>query len=253
MFEHEISDDTISGDMPSWVTESANRTNVEAVREPRDPNWYNRGHLADMKRHLTKRHPSDRCQTDSWTYSLGGLRSAIDLGNGIQITDSSVSGDAPTWMEQMSTRVNPDEVIHRPNNDLHFVNKTFEPEIDKISQCWTDSTVSGDAPSWMTEAYQRVDPRIVREHPKHERPWKQRNAPTSRRPFPHDKHKPQIRNPRGRTKTKKRFKDGRNVRKLPKKPTQHKPKVNRAPEGPVNMRNVSHGTDNTSTGRYPYA
>jgi hypothetical protein len=254
MFEQEISDDTISGDMPSWLTEASGRINETAVRDPRKQSWYNKKVRPKKNQDgSSKRHSTDECKTDSWTYSLGGVRSTIDFGNGVQITDSSVSGDAPTWMEELSNRTDPGNVIRRSNNTLNFVNKHFEPEIEKIEQCWTDSTVSGDGPSWMVEQNQRVDPRIVREHKKYDRPWAQKHAPTSKRPFPHAKHKPNIRDARGRTKTKKRYGDGRNTRPLPKKPNLHKPKVKRAPEGPVNMRNVSHGVNRTSTGRYPYA
>jgi hypothetical protein len=242
-----IQDGTISGDMPEFITTAATRIDSELVRKPPKDSWYNK----KVSHNSNRRHPSHQCNMDTWTYSLGGVRSKVDYGNGIQITDSSVSGDAPTWMEGLSLRTDPGNVngtvIRRSNNDLDFQNKTFKPEIEKIEQCWTDSTVSGDAPSFMTEMNARVDPRIVREHPKHKRPWKQRNAPTSRRNFPHGKHKPKIRDPKGRTRTKK-------TKKLPNKVNLHKPKTYRAPEGPVQMRNVSHGSGNgTSTGRYQFA
>jgi hypothetical protein len=250
-----IEDGTVSGDMPLFVTTVTARNSAAAVRPQPKLNWYNK--KITSAEASGKRHPSHVCQKDSWTYSLGGVRSCVDYGNGIQITDSSVSGDAPTWMEELSMRTDPDNVIRRSNNDLDFQNKTFKPEIEKTEgfggQAWTDSTVSGDCPSWMTEQNARIDPRIVREQPKHKRPWRQKNAPTSIRPFP-KQSKANIRNPKGRTKTKKRFGDGRNVRKLPNKPGLHKPKVTRAPEGPVNMRNVAGGSGmGTSTGRYKFA
>ena len=194
-FEGQITDGTISGDMPSFITTAASRIDSTSVRNPPKPSWYNKtiNNTFGDDKYFDKnsgenRHASHECKMDQWTYSLGGVRSTIDYGNGIQITDSSISGDAPTWMSDVILRTDPDNsngfVINRPNNDLDFVNKTFQPEIEKIEQCWTDSTVSGDAPSWMTEQNARVDPRIVREHPKHKRPWRQRNAPTSKRDFP---------------------------------------------------------------------
>ena len=232
-----------SGDMPDFITRASGH-----VPDPRKESWYNQK-VEPSK----KRHSSNECKIDAWEYSMGGVRSKIDLGGGIAIADSSVSGDAPTWMEDLSLRVDPSNVIYRSNHVLDFVNKTFTPEIEKADLCWTDATVSGDAPSWMTEQNTRVDPRIVREVPKHQRPWMQQNAPTSKRDFP-KQAKPTIRNPRGRTKTKKRYKDGRNVRKFPNKPGRHTIVRTRAPEGPVNMRNVSGSTmGTTSTGRYNYA
>jgi hypothetical protein len=142
-------------------------------------------------------------------------------------------------MVEMSERVDERNVVRRPNQQLQFANKCFKEEIEKTvgfaGQAWTDSTVSGDAPSWMTEQNDRVDPRIVRAHPRSRRTWKNKHAPESYRKFPHTKHEPQVRDPRGRWKTKKRWKDGRARRQnqLTKKEVQVRHRPKRGPNGPV--------------------
>ena len=164
-------------------------------------------------------------------------------------------------MVEMSERVDERNVVRRPNQQLQFVNKSFKEEIEKTGgfagQAWTDSTVSGDAPSWMTEQNDRVDPRIVRSHPKSKRTWRNKNAPESYRKFPHTKHKPRLRDPRGRTKTKKRWKDGRTRRQdqLTKKELHVKHKTKRGPNGPV-MAGSSVSSTTTTAGEgstYRYA
>ena len=263
-----ITDSTVSGDMPTFFTEANERIDRDNIRHTK-PSWFNRqGHIrssttaAHKKSGRTAAMESDEMNSMALgDYSLGGVRSFIDFGNGVQITDSSVSGDAPTWMVEMSERVDDRCVVRRPNNQLNFVNKSFTQEIEKTGgfagQAWTDSTVSGDAPSWMTEQNDRVDPRIVRSHPKSKRTWRNKYAPESYRKFPHTKHIPQVRDPRGRTKTKKRWKDGRTRKQeeLTMKETYVSHKVKRAPQGPV-MAGGSVSSTATTAGKgstYRYA
>ena len=60
-------------------------------------------------------------------------------------------------------------------------------------------------------------------------------APEAYRKCPHTKHEPQVRDPRGRRKTKKRWKDGRARRQdqLTKKEVQVRHRPKRGPNGPV--------------------
>ncbi len=265
---HGITDSTVSADMPSFFTEANERIDKSNIRHTKH-SWYNKkGHVRSSATAAHKKGGRTAAMESSSMddmglghFSLGGVRSFVDFGNGVQITDSSVSGDAPTWMVEMSERVDERNVVRRPNQQLNFANKSFKEEIEKTvgfaGQAWTDSTVSGDAPSWMTEQNDRVDPRIVRSHPKSRRTWKNKYAPESYREFPHTKHEPKVRDPRGRRKTKKRWKDGRTRRQdqLTKKEVQVRHRPRRGPNGPV-MAGGSVSSTHTTAGKgatYQYA
>ena len=120
---HGITDSTVSADMPPFFTEANERIDKDNIRHTKH-SWYNKNKF-QIRSSATAAHSrsgrtaamesSGMDDAGLGHFSIGGVRSFVDYGNGVQITDSSVSGDAPTWMVEMSERVDERNVVRRPN------------------------------------------------------------------------------------------------------------------------------------------
>ena len=143
-----ITDSSTSADMPSYLPEQSRRIlGKDDVLEPPEnsnKNWYNRQSYG-RKPKFPHQHASYQSQKETSIGMNGGIGSRAEHHDGNVISDSSISGEAPSFMVDMSKRVDPSCVYNRPNNQLHFINKSFSCG-EKPSQ-WTydDSSVSGDA------------------------------------------------------------------------------------------------------------
>ena len=197
---HTITDSSTSADMPSYLADQSRRIlgkgDVLEPPENSNKNWYNRQSYG-RKPKFPHQHASYQSKKERSIGMNGGLGAKAEHHGGNVISDSTVSGEAPAFMVDMSKRVDPTCVYTRPNNQLHFVNQEFSTG-EKPSQ-WTydDSSVSGDAPSWMTETSARISDNILVEPTNRE--WVNSSSNPSYRKSP-KKPVHEIRAGRSRTK-----------------------------------------------------
>ena len=157
---------SVSGDLPPWMLEQAQRTQPpnEIKKVPvHKQSWHNGGG--------------------------GGIKSIIETEYG-QISDSTVSSDVPSFMFETSERVCPDDVRHLSEGQMnwynggylsHGVRSQFDFNYGHIS----DSTVSGDGPNFLVSTNRRVCPEEVRMPKNKDMTWHNRDT-VPRQLLPHE-------------------------------------------------------------------
>ena len=193
-----ITDSSTSNDMPSYFRDQSRRilgpNDVLEPPENSNKNWYNRTKVKKPKNF--NQHASYQSTRETTIGNTGtGMKGKIELYNGNLINDSTMSGDAPDFMVDLSRRTDPSCVFVRPNNQLQFQNKTYSTEKNQLWK-YDDSSVSGDAPDWMTDTNMRIDSRNVVE-PEKRSFANSKSSPSYRKA---KKHEHKIKMPRQRTK-----------------------------------------------------
>ena len=162
---HTITDSSTSADMPSFIANASRRilgpSEVLEPPENANKNWYNRQSYGRKPKYEHQHASFQSTKISGIGGKNGGMASQAEHSNGCVISDSTVSGDAPSFMVNMSMRVDPKSVYSRPNNQLNFINKQVTPGEKPSQWKYDDSSVSGDGPTWMTETSARIAPNIL--------------------------------------------------------------------------------------------
>ena len=134
---------------------------------------------------------------------------------GVNLTSRSVSNDLPIWMVEHRNNEYPATVVRRPEQQWSPYNqKAKRREKEKVGK-FHKLTLSGDAPTWMTEQNRRIDKSNVLDPPMNysgkygEKTFVNRNTQPSYRNFPVP-HYSEVRGLARRTK-------GRGVKDIPVK------------------------------------
>ena len=89
------------------------------------------------------------------------------------VINRAISGDAPDWITSNVSKYDKDAVIQRVKKTKGVRSIIIDDNGTEIC----DSTVSGDAPSFMVETNRRIDPKMIVHPPRYKQPWHNRDSP----------------------------------------------------------------------------
>jgi len=110
--------------------------------------------------------------------------------DGVNLTSKNISNDLPDWMLNHREIEYPTTVVQRKEKLWNPYNKPARRREKEDIHLHHKCTVSGDAPSWMTEQNKRIDVNLIHEPPSNysclygERTFYNRNAYPSYRKIP---------------------------------------------------------------------
>jgi hypothetical protein len=143
-----VSDWAVSEDCPEWIVAQARRAGGES---------------SILKRSNT---------FQPYEGQVNEMKLSSNGTTGTQ-SDWAVSGDAPSWITNNIVKYDKNAIITRPKK-VYGVKSSF---INENGQEICDSTVSGDAPSFMLDLNKRVNDKTIVQPLAYKQPWHNRESP----------------------------------------------------------------------------
>jgi hypothetical protein len=140
-----VSDWAVSADAPEWIVAQARRSGVNSVLARDNDFTPDDGQVNEFK--------------------VAGAESGV-------ASDWAVSGDAPDWIRNNVAKYDKNAVITRKKKAKGVRSVFYNQRGEEIS----DSTVSGDAPHFMVEVNERIDPASIIHPPENKKMWHNKTA-----------------------------------------------------------------------------